>query len=520
LADVRVIRIREVAEVERYLIAHDLGTSSDKVSLFSTEGKLVKSYTIPYDVHFFHKNYAEQNTEDWWEAVCTATRKIVEDIDPKAVLAISFSSQMQACVVVDKEGNALRPAMIWADQRAEEQAEQLVQKIGAKRLYELNGHRVSASYSIEKLMWIRDNEREIYEKTYKMLLAKDYIICRLTGEFVTDYSEASGTDAFDLKRLKWSGEVLEAAGISLDKMPELHASTDVIGSLSTSAAEALGLTTGTVVVCGGGDGPCSALGAGSIESGQMFLSFGTSSWIAGTTDEVFLDQEKTLICFGHVIPGKYMPCGTMQAAGSSYSYIKNALCKEEEKLAEEQGESVYDILNQLVLQSPVGAKGLVFLPYMLGERSPRWNPDTSGSFLGIKMEHEKCDYIRAVLEGVAMNLSIILEAQKERTEITDLVLTGGGAKGDVLAQILSDVLNVNLHRLDHVEEATSIAAAVIAGVGVGVFEDFTVIHQFVKQVRDFVPNQDVQGVYEEQKVRFEKGYQCLREYYEVEKRGN
>lgn len=426
--------------MEKYLIAHDLGTSSNKASLFSTAGELVKSYTVPYEVHFFQKNCAQQNPTDWWEAVCTATRKIIEGIPPENVLGISFSSQMQACIAVNENGEALRPAMIWADQRAEEQMEQLVERVGFDRMYELNGHRPSASYSIEKLMWIRDNEPEIYGKTYKMLLAKDYIICRLTGRFVTDYSEASGTDAFDLRRLEWSREILDAAGISPEKMPELHASTDVIGTLLPDAAKALGLTEETAVVCGGGDGPCSALGAGSIEEGQMFLSYGTSAWIAGTADEVFLDKEKTLICFGHVIPGKYMPCGTMQAAGSSYSYIKKALCQDEEELARMEGTSVYEKMNRLVRKSPAGAKGLIFLPYMLGERSPRWNPETSGSFLGIRMEHEKCDYVRAVLEGVAMNLDIILSAQRENREITELVLTGGGARGDVSAQILSDVL--------------------------------------------------------------------------------
>ena len=421
--------------MEKYLIAHDLGTSSNKASLFSTTGELVKSYTVPYEVHFFQKNCAQQNPEDWWEAVCTATRKIIEDISPENVLGISFSSQMQACIAVNENGEALRPAMIWADQRAEEQMEQLVERVGFDRMYELNGHRPSASYSIEKLMWIRDNEPDIYGKTYKMMLAKDYIICRLTGRFVTDYSEASGTDAFDLKRLKWSGEILDAAGISPEKMPELHASTDVIGTLLPDAAKALGLTEETAVVCGGGDGPCSALGAGSIEEGQMFLSYGTSAWIAGTSDEVFLDKEKTLICFGHVIPGKYMPCGTMQAAGSSYSYIKKALCQDEEELARQEGTSVYEKMDRLVRKSPAGAKGLIFLPYMLGERSPRWNPETSGSFLGIRMEHEKCDYVRAVLEGVAMNLDVILSAQREKREITELVLTGGGARGDASAQI-------------------------------------------------------------------------------------
>lgn len=497
----------------KYLISHDLGTSSNKASLFSTEGKLIDSYTVPYDVHFFHKNYAQQDPEDWWGAVCKATREIVKQIDPEEVLAISFSSQMQACIAVDEKGTVLYPAMIWADHRAETQAEELTRKIGFDRMYEINGHRVSPSYSIEKLMWLREEKPEIYAKTYKMLLAKDYIICRLTGEFVTDYSEASGTDAFDLRHLKWSEEILAAAGIDREKMPKLHASTDVIGSLTKEAAESLGLTCETKVVCGGGDGPCSALGAGSIKEGQMFLSFGTSAWIAGTSGEVNLDREKTLIGFGHVVPGKYMPCGTMQAAGSSYSYIKEALCAEEVRQAEETGESVYELLNRLVLQSPPGAKGLIFLPYLLGERSPRWNPDTSGSFLGIRMEHKKCDYVRAVLEGIAMNLSVILEAQREHMEGKELVLTGGGAKGDVLAQILSDVLGVPLHRLDHVETATSIAAAVIAGVGVGVFKDFSVVDRFVKTDKTFYPREEYREVYDRQKKLFELGYQCLLPYY-------
>lgn len=502
--------------MRKYLIAHDLGTSSNKASLFSTEGRLIRSHTVPYDVHFFGKNCAQQNPEDWWNAVCGATRKIIEGIAPEDVLGISFSSQMQACIVVDREGRALRPAMIWADLRAQEQAGQLEDKVGFDRMYELNGHRVSASYSIEKLMWVRDHEPEIYQKTYKMLLAKDYIICRLTGEFVTDYSEASGTDAFDLKRGQWSQEILDAADIQREKLPKLHASCDVIGTLRESAARDLGLSKNTKVVCGGGDGPCSALGAGSIKNGQMFLSFGTSAWIAGTSDQVFLDKNKTLICFGHVIQGKYMPCGTMQAAGSSYSYIRNALCQEEERKAVQQGQSVYEVMNQMVMESPAGAKGLVFLPYLLGERSPRWNPDTSGSFLGIKMEHEKCDYVRAVLEGVAMNLDLILRAQREKGQVTDLVLTGGGAKGDVLAQILADVLGVTLHRLDHVESAASIAAAVIAGVGVGVFDDFSVIDQFVKRERTFEPDPGKKEVYDRQKRLFEAGYQGLKDYYQME----
>lgn len=271
--------------MSKYLIAHDLGTSGNKASLFSTEGQLVKSYTVSYPVHFFDSNHAEQDPMDWWNAVCEATKMIISGIDPSDVLAISFSGQMSSCIIVDDACTPLRPALIWADQRAEEQALQLEKKVGFNRMYELTGHRVSASYSLEKLMWIRDHEPELYAKTYRMLLAKDFIICKLTGKFVTDYSDASGTNALDLKNRCWSQEILDAADIDRNKLPKLHNSTDIVANLTAEAASLLHLTTTTVVVCGGGDGPCSAVGAGCIDSEQLFLSYGTSAWIGGTTKE-------------------------------------------------------------------------------------------------------------------------------------------------------------------------------------------------------------------------------------------
>ncbi len=501
--------------MSKYLIAHDLGTSGDKASLFSTTGQLIKSHTIPYAVHYFHKNRAEQDPMDWWDAVRKATKCIVSEINAEDVLAISFSGQMSSCIIVDSNCRPLRPAMIWADQRADEQALQLEKKVGFQRIYELTGHRVSASYSLEKLMWIKDYEPELYKKTYRMLLAKDFIICKLTGKFVTDYSDASGTNALDLKNRCWSQEMLDAAGIDYNKLPELHDSTDIIANLSEKAASDLNLTTSTVVVCGGGDGPCSAVGAGCIDADQLFLSYGTSAWIGGTTKEVFLDPNKVLFCFAHVIPDHYMPCGTMQAAGSSYSYIKDTLCQSETATARQQNISEYEMMNELVEKSPVGSKGLTFLPYLLGERSPRWNPNATGSFIGIKMEHQKEDYIRAVLEGVAMNLSLILHAYENKLQINHMIFIGGGAKGDTLAQILSDVLNTSLLRPNHVENATSVAAALIAGIGIGVFHDFSEINHFLTIKDSFHPIAEHVERYQVHKNFFEEAYQCLKPLYKI-----
>ena len=497
----------------RYLLAHDIGTSGNKASLFSVDGELVRSTVVPYQVNYGSGGRAEQDPEDWWQAVCRSTREITKDIHPDDVEAISFSAQMQCCLVVDKAGRVLRPAIIWADQRAEAQAQRLREAFDDRDAYKLLGHRLSPAYSIEKLMWIKDNEPEIYETTYKMLQVKDYIIFRMTGKFVTDYSDASGTNALDLDKLCWSGDILKMAGITEDKLPELHNSTDVIGTLNEDAAEALGLTGSTRVVCGGGDGPCSALGAGCIDENQMFLTFGTSAWIGGTTAGKFLDEEQIFFCFAHVIPGKYMPCGTMQSAGSSYAYARNTFCQEEIRKAQEEGRSSWELINELVSASPAGAKGLVFLPYLAGERAPRWNPDASGSFLGIRMYHKREDYIRSVLEGVSMNLELILRAYRKYLEIDKMILTGGGAKGDIVAQILSDVLEADLVRPDHVEEATSIAAAVIAGVGCGIYEDFTAIRRFLKFTAPVIPAANAREAYEKPKRVFDAAYRALESLY-------
>ncbi len=489
--------------MEQLIIAHDLGTSGDKATLFTSKGKLLRSYTVSYDVRFFNGNYAEQDPENWWDAVCDATKAVLEGEDPSRVAAMSFSAQMQGCLVVDKNGVPLRNAMIWADQRAVEEAGHLEREIGAERMYQITGHRVSPSYSIEKLMWLKKHEPEIYKRTYKMLQAKDYIICRATGNFVTDYSDASGTNALDLRRLKWSEEILEAAGIDRDKLPKLKKSTDIVGTIQDRVAGEIGLPAGTPVVCGGGDGPCSAVGAACIQDGEFYLTFGTSAWIGGTTRKPFIDEDQTLFCFAHVIPDRYMPCGAMQAAGSSYAYIRRALCDN----------APYEDLNRMIEKSPVGAKNLIFLPYLLGERSPRWNPDTSAAFLGVKPEHDKRDYVRAVVEGIAMNLELILKAYRKQADISEMCLTGGGAKGRETAQILADVLNVTFRMPDCVEEATAIGAAVIAGVGAGIFDGFEEVRRFLAFEEKTGPIKAHRKVYEKLMPVFDEAYTCMLPLY-------
>ncbi len=483
----------------KYLLAHDLGTSGDKVTLFDTDGNSVSSSTIQYPVHYFGGHCAEQNPDDWWRAVAEGTRRAIEGIRPADVLGVSFSAQMQCCLPADREGRPLRPAMIWADHRAVREKEFLTREIGFEDFCGITGHRPNESYTLEKIMWLKSHEPDVYRKTYKVLQVKDYIIFRLTGAFVTDYSDASGTNALDLRRMDWSEPILTASGIDPALFPELHQSVDVAGYVTREASELTGLAEGTPVVCGGGDGPCSAVGAGCVQDNVLFATFGTSAWIGGTSKQIFEDKDRILMCFAHVIPGKYMPCGTMQAAGSSYSYIRGLL---------EPGAD-YEELDRLIEAAGPGAGGLIFLPYLIGERAPRWNEKCSGAFLGMRMEHGKPEYLRAVIEGVAMNLNLILEAYRRQMRAEEMILTGGGARSDTVCQILSDVLQVRLNVPDHVDTATSMAAAMIAGVGVGVYPDFGEIRRFLGQDRSFRPDQRNAALYQQMERIFDDSYHAL-----------
>ena len=499
---------------QNYLIAHDIGTSGNKASLFTTDGNLIQSKTVHYKTHYGPGHVAEQNPADWWDAIVKSTQSILSGISTENVLAMSFSAQMQGCVLVDSKGDVLRPAIIWADHRALEETNTLIDKVGFDKIFSITGHRPSPSYSLEKLMWVMKHEPHIYKKTAFMLQAKDYIIHQLTGVFLTDASDASGTNAYDLKAQSWSTELIDAAGVHQRLFPPIYKSTDIAGHLTSQAAQQLGLSENIKVVVGGGDGPCSALGAGCIESDSLFLTFGTSAWIGGTTNTVFIDPKQRLFCFSHVIPGKYMPCGTMQSAGSAYNYIKTLFYEYESIRAKEQGINPYDALDRLIKTSPAGSNGLFFLPYLTGERSPHWNPNASASFIGMAMHQNKADYLRSVIEGIAYNLRLILNAYQPQLSVEHMVFTGGGAKSDCISQILSDVLSVELTRPAQVENATSIAAAILAGVGIGIYDDFNIINTFLPLKERFNPISENSRLYNQRIKAFQNIYDALLPIYD------
>ncbi|MDP6045605.1 MAG: xylulokinase [Phycisphaerae bacterium] len=498
----------------QYLLAHDIGTSGNKATLFDTDGKLVASHTSPYDTNFFNNNWAEQDPADWWRAVCVSSKALLADIAPGDVACIALSGQMMGCLPVSANGAPLRPSMIYCDQRAVEQADHLTAEIGPEAFYAIIGHRISASYSIEKLMWLKANEPDTYAATAHMLNAKDYVNFKLTGRIATDYSDASGTNAFDLNTFKWSDTVIEAAGIDPALLPEARPSTDILGTITAEASEATGLLEGTPVAIGGGDGSCAAVGVGCVRAGMAYGYVGSSSWIAMASEKPIVDEQMRTMNWAHVVPGYLHPAGTMQTAGSSYQWLKNEICLAEIAEADSQGVDPYTLIDAKIAGSPPGANGLIFLPYLMGERTPRWNPNARGAFIGLTLGHKRADMLRAVLEGVTYNLCIIADIFRAHVPFDSVTVIGGGAKGAVWRQMMADVYNCRIQKLNVLEEATSMGAAVTAGVAAGVFENFDVIERFVSVDSTHEPDVDAAAAYDKIKPIFEKSYHALVDVYE------
>ncbi|WP_191567293.1 xylulokinase [Metabacillus idriensis] len=503
----------------KYILAHDLGTSGNKATLFSENGKLFGSSVYSYPTDYFNGTWVEQDAEDWWEAVCITSKELIGSlsINPLDIAVVSFSGQMMGCLCVDKSGNPLRKAIIWADQRAQKQVAQIEEFITQKNFYHIVGHRNTASYGIQKLMWVRDHEPEIYEQTHKTLNAKDFIVSRLTGNFYTDYSDGNSNGCFDLVNLKWSDEIIEYSGIDPDKLPELKPSTFVAGGVTKKAAEVTGLAEGTSVVIGGGDGVTASVGAGSISPGKTYCCIGTSAWITTATEKPIFDEEMRTVTWAHAVPGLYAPNGTMQTAGGAYNWLKNTICQYEIHEAEVNGKSPYEYMNAQIEQSLVGSNGVIFLPYLLGERAPRWDAQAKGAFIGLKSENQRGDLIRSVLEGVTMNLSIILDILRKHMDIDEMLVVGGGAKGAVWRQIIADIYNAKVIVPNLLEEAGSMGAAVTGGVGVGMYKDFNIINQFIQINHVHTPNSEAVLAYQPIKKIFDNCYFALKDVFSIDK---
>jgi xylulokinase len=377
-----------------------------------------------------------------------------------------------------------------------------------ERAYAITGHRLNPTYSLSKIMWLRDTEPEIFTSIDTVLQAKDYLAYRLTGVRATDPSDASSTNAYDQAAQSWSDELIEAAGLSASLFPEIVESTTVIGTVTAAASAETGLATGTPVVIGGGDGPMAALGAGIIDSSSgAYAYLGSSSWVSVSSDAPLHDPLMRSMTFNHVIPGKFAPTATMQAGGASLQWITQLLSPDsEDRFAELLGAAA---------ASPAAEEGLFFLPHLLGERSPYWNPKARAAFVGLLLHHGRGNLTRAVLEGIAFNLYTGLRAFVENgTDISSIDAIGGAAHSDLLLDIFSDVWGVPVAARNLVDEANAIGAAVVAGVGVGIFDDFQVVKDFSSRAVSRQPNLANHGRYAGEYSTFMDAYRHLEPWFD------
>ena len=488
------------------LLAHDLGTSGDKASLHGDDGTLLASHTVPYDTHYGPHGEVEQDPADWWRAFCAATARLLDETGTPAaaVSAVSFSGQMMGAVLLDEDHRPVRPALIWADTRSGRQAAEVVGRLGEKDAYRILGHRLNPTYTLTKTMWVREHEPDTFRRARHVCAAKDYLVCRLTGRLVTDPSDASAMNAFDQHSRIWSEQVLEAAGLDAGMFPEIVPSTRTVGTVTDAAARESGLSPSTVVVLGGGDGPMAAVGAGvTLPEDGPYVCLGTSSWISMTSTTPLYDPQMATMTFDHVRPGHFVPTATMQAGGGSLDWISDVLTPGRDSRR-------FDTLVAAARDTPAASEGLYFLPYVLGERSPYWNPDARGTFVGVSRHHGPAALTKAVLEGVGFNLLTCLEAFRStgvRVDSVDAV--GGGAASDVWLQILADQWGCAVRRRSVAGEGNSLGAAVTAGVAIGSIDDFAESRNLSRVTGEFVPDPERHERYAEQHSWFREAYEAL-----------
>lgn len=450
----------------RLILAHDLGTTGNKAVLVDEQGNLVDTAFASYRTAYPAPLAAEQDPADWWRAVVRCTRALLRADNNRAshIVAVGFSGHMNGVVLVDGDGVPLRPALIHADIRAGEQCEQLRRRIGEMDYYAITGNRLAPFYSLPKLMWLMEREPDTVARARWLLQAKDYCVGQMTGRWgVTDPSDASLTGIYDVNRLHWSEEVAESANVPKSLLPEVLPSTAMVGEVSAEAARATGLPKGVPVVVGAGDGACATVGAGAVEVGDSYTYVGGTAWTSCLRERFTPDAHMRLTTLMSAQQGRWVQFGTVQSAGSAWDWFVRLFGR---------GSSA-SRLQAEAERVPAGSDGLVFLPYLSGERAPVWNPLARGVFFGLQAHHARAHLARAVLEGVACALGSIVRIMREHGAVSEPIrVVGGGTRSNLWMRILADLYGCPLEIPQHAGSSTAIGAAVVAGVGVGLYDSF------------------------------------------------
>ncbi len=454
------------------LLGLDLGTTGAKAVVIDEAGKVVSRATEEYPLIVPSPGWSEQDAGDWWKASAKAIRTAMAsaEVDPGEIEGVGLTGQMHGLVLLDGEGKVLRNPILWNDQRTTEQCAWITEKLGGEReTIRLTCNPVLAGFTAPKLIWVRQNEPGIYSRARKMLLPKDFIRFKLTGGYATEVSDASGTSLFDVRKRRWSDEVAGELDIPSAMLPDVHESTIVTGEVSRGASDETGLRAGTPVVGGGGDQAAGAVGNGIVRPGVISATIGTSGVVFAHTDEVKVDPEGRLHTFCHAVPGKWHVMGVMLSAGGSMRWFRDKLSSQEVQAAKERSIDPYDLLTSEASKVPPGSEGLLFLPYLSGERTPHKDPDARGVFFGLSLRTGKGHLVRAIMEGVAFGMRDSLEIMKSMgVPIMQVRASGGGARSELWRQIQSDIYGVELYMME-AEEGPAFGSALIAGVGVGTY---------------------------------------------------
>ena len=455
-----------------YLLGIDIGTSGTKTVLFDEHGKTIASALREYPLYQPQIGWAEQDPEDWWQAACDGIRAVLAKSGVKAedISGIGLSGQMHGMVLLDSDNKVLRRSIIWCDQRTTAECEQITSLVGEKRLIEITANPALVGFTASKIMWVKNNEPDVFEKIKKILLPKDYVRFRLTGEFATEVSDASGMQLMDIPGRCWSDEVLSKLGIEKQWLGELYESQEVSGHVSQEAASVTGLKPGTPVVGGGGDQAAGAVGNGIVKPGVVSSTIGTSGVVFAYLDKIKIDPQGRLQTFCHAVPNTWHVMGVTQAAGFSLKWFRDNLCREEMSVAELMDVDPYVLMDKEAEKVKPGSNGLIYLPYLIGERTPP-GLRCQGVFFGLSTVHKKSDMIRSVMEGVAFSLKDCLSIIADLgVDIKEVRASGGGGKSRLWKQMQADVFGLPITTINS-SEGPALGAALLAGVGTGVYKD-------------------------------------------------
>jgi xylulokinase len=484
-------------------IGIDIGTTSVKLLAIDEKGGVVRSAVREYPISFPRALWSEQNPEDWWSRTIEGLKELITELNREEIKAVSFSGQMHGLVVLDDADQVIRPAILWNDQRTEKECKYLNEEIGQKTISDWTGNLALTGFTAPKILWLKENEPENFAKVRKIMLPKDYVAYQMSGVFATDLSDASGTLYLDVQNRKWSKPMLELLGITEEQLPKLYESYQVVGTIKKELASELGLSDGVQVVIGGGDQAVAAVGGGVVWPGSCSVSLGTSGVVFVSTDRFFVDDKNSLHSFCHA-NGKYHQMGVTLAAAASLKWWVEEVNRSED----------FDGLLKEAEEAEIDDQ-VFFLPYLMGERTPHNDPYCRGTFIGMNMTHQRKHLTRAVLEGVAFSLRDTFEIMKTMgIGITRVCINGGGAKSKLWCSIISDVLNIQVVKLNS-NEGPAYGAAILGAVGYGLFDTVeSACSAFIKITETINPDAGRAALYDKKYEVYKEIYPATRELFQ------